>query len=422
MESLHLSFLRVVDEGLFKGILLPGSISSSHLFYADDAMFIREWSNGNLRSILNILKCFFLASGLQINIHKSQGLGVGVPRHVVDQATSSIGCSIMQNQFRHKAWADIVLKLRSHLSKWKVKTLSIWFPLVSCYPSFDRFFDWSHCKKRVGNGNDTRFWRDRWIGDKPLSVKFPRLFALELNKYVSVAVKMDTSVYHSFRRSVRDGLEQQLMVDLYMLLEAVSLSNSQDRWICDLTGDGEFRVKEVRNYIDDMLLPSHSEPTRWVKYIPIKINIFAWRARRDCLPSRVNLIRRGVNLESPNCPLCSSYEEDVPHVLFRCDLAQLVLRRICRWWDLDWQFWTSFLEWQSWFSSIRLSSKVKNMLEGVFCVAWWSIWMFRNRTIFDENPPSRSAIFDNIVSCSFNWCHSRCNRMFSWEDWLKIPI
>ncbi|GKA49395.1 RNA-directed DNA polymerase, eukaryota [Tanacetum coccineum] len=97
MESLHLSFLRVVDEGLFKGILLPGSISISHLFYADDAMFIGEWSDGNLRSILNILKCFFLASGLQINIHKSQVLGVGVPRHVVDQAASSIGCSIMQN-------------------------------------------------------------------------------------------------------------------------------------------------------------------------------------------------------------------------------------------------------------------------------------------------------------------------------------
>ncbi|GJZ64388.1 RNA-directed DNA polymerase, eukaryota [Tanacetum coccineum] len=402
MESLHLSFLRVVDEGLFKGILLPGSISSSHLFYADDAMFIREWSNGNLRSILNILKCFFLASGLQINIHKSQGLGVGVPRHVVDQATSSIGCSIMQNQFRHKAWADIVLKLRSHLSKWKVKTLSIWFPLVSCYPSFDRFFDW--------------FSSDSYVVQLVLKV----MEAIR-NRFCNGVDPLDKKI--TWAAWDKDGLEQQLMVDLYMLLEAVSLSNSQDRWICDLTGDGEFRVKRCSVLIDrSMASSSHSEPTRWVKYIPIKINIFAWRARRDCLPSRVNLIRRGVNLESPNCPLCSSCEEDVPHVLFRCDLAQLVLRRICRWWDLDWQFWTSFLEWQSWFSSIRLSSKVKNMLEGVFCVAWWSIWMFRNRTIFDENPPSRSAIFDNIVSCSFNWCHSRCNRMFSWEDWLKIPI
>ncbi|PWA50720.1 hypothetical protein CTI12_AA470350 [Artemisia annua] len=109
----------------------------------------------------------------------------------------------------------------------------------------DKGFDFkSHCKKRVGNGKDTRFWHDRWFGDKPLSVNFPRLFALELNKDVSVAVKMDTLVNHSFRRSVRDGLEQQLLVELSTLLESVSLSNSQDRWICDLTGDGVFRVKE----------------------------------------------------------------------------------------------------------------------------------------------------------------------------------
>nr|GFA24679.1 RNA-directed DNA polymerase, eukaryota [Tanacetum cinerariifolium] len=42
MESLHLSFCRVVDQGLFKGIQLSGQLSISHLFYADDAMFIGE--------------------------------------------------------------------------------------------------------------------------------------------------------------------------------------------------------------------------------------------------------------------------------------------------------------------------------------------------------------------------------------------
>ncbi|GKE57141.1 RNA-directed DNA polymerase, eukaryota, partial [Tanacetum coccineum] len=90
MESLHLSFNRVVDEGLFKGIQLPGSLSLSHLFYADDAMFIGEWSNENLSGIINILKSFFLASGLQINILKSQLLGVCVPHQVVEQAASLI--------------------------------------------------------------------------------------------------------------------------------------------------------------------------------------------------------------------------------------------------------------------------------------------------------------------------------------------
>nr|GEW91211.1 RNA-directed DNA polymerase, eukaryota [Tanacetum cinerariifolium] len=137
MESLHLSFNRVVDEGLFKGIQLPGLLSVSYLFYADDVMFIGEWSNENLSGFINILKSFFLASGLHINILKSQLLGVCVPHQVVEQAASLIGCSIMSNKFRYlgvmvgeyssriKAWDDVIFKLRSRLSKWKVKTLSI---------------------------------------------------------------------------------------------------------------------------------------------------------------------------------------------------------------------------------------------------------------------------------------------------------
>nr|GEU56538.1 RNA-directed DNA polymerase, eukaryota [Tanacetum cinerariifolium] len=131
MESLHLSVCRAVEDELFKGIRLHGSVSISHLFYADDAMFIGDWSDANLKGIISILKCFFLASGLQINIHKSQVLGVGVPRLIVERAASKLGCSIMQNQFRYlgvlvgacmsrkKAWDDTVIKLRSRLSKWK---------------------------------------------------------------------------------------------------------------------------------------------------------------------------------------------------------------------------------------------------------------------------------------------------------------
>nr|GEV37409.1 RNA-directed DNA polymerase, eukaryota [Tanacetum cinerariifolium] len=126
-----------VNEGLFKGIHLQGSLFFSHLFYADDALFIGEWSDANLRGIIHILKCFFLASGLQININKSKVLGVGVPRVTVEAMAVSIGCSIIQQKFcylgvlvgecmyRHKAWDDVVLKLRSRLSKWKAKTLSI---------------------------------------------------------------------------------------------------------------------------------------------------------------------------------------------------------------------------------------------------------------------------------------------------------
>ncbi|GJY37092.1 RNA-directed DNA polymerase, eukaryota [Tanacetum coccineum] len=90
MESLHLSVSRAVNEGVFKGIKLHESLMISHLFYADDVMFLGEWSDTNLKSLTNILKCFFLASGLKINFHKSQLLGIGVPPETIKPRLHSL--------------------------------------------------------------------------------------------------------------------------------------------------------------------------------------------------------------------------------------------------------------------------------------------------------------------------------------------
>ncbi|GJZ10167.1 RNA-directed DNA polymerase, eukaryota [Tanacetum coccineum] len=516
MESLNMSLSRAIDEGVFKGIQLHRSISISHLFYADDAMFIGEWSDTNLKGIINILQCFFFASGLKINIDKSKVLGVGVPSSIVVQAASNIGCGVLQKQFRYlgvmvgecmsrrQAWGSTVDKLRSRLSKWKVKTLSIGgrLTLLKAVLGASPLFNMSIFKVPKGVLNDMEAIRSKFFnGMDPSSKKitwaaWPKVLASKKNgglgvssfhalnralllKWVWRFISQDGSLWcrvikalprvfidhirinlfligvliivscflegkgdmpsriffpvvrldldsedavsFSFRRPVRDGVESQQLVDITALLASVSLSSSADRWVCDLSGDGEFRVKDVRNLLDNMFLPSFPDATRWIKCIPIKINVFVWRARRDFLPTRVNLSRRGIIVDSISCPLCSSSEEDIHHLLFGCDMAKNIFRRLCHWWELDWQALGSFLEWYTWFSSIRLSSKVKALLEGVFYIAWWSIWRFRNRYIFDASPPRRSMLFDDIVSLSFNWCSSRCNRAFSWDSWLKTP-
>ncbi|GJR94425.1 RNA-directed DNA polymerase, eukaryota [Tanacetum coccineum] len=101
MESLHISVSRAVNEGVFKGLQLQESVSISHLFYADDAVFIGEWSDDNLVNLIRILNCFHLASGLKINVQKSQVLGVGVSRDVVNQGATLIGCAVMQTPFKY---------------------------------------------------------------------------------------------------------------------------------------------------------------------------------------------------------------------------------------------------------------------------------------------------------------------------------
>nr|GEY74097.1 RNA-directed DNA polymerase, eukaryota, reverse transcriptase zinc-binding domain protein [Tanacetum cinerariifolium] len=101
IESLHLSFSRAIKEGIFTGFRVDHSITWFHLFYANDAVFIGEWSHSNLKGIMNILRYFFLLSGMSINIQKSHLLGVGIPDNCFAEAIKSIGCSIMKAPFKY---------------------------------------------------------------------------------------------------------------------------------------------------------------------------------------------------------------------------------------------------------------------------------------------------------------------------------
>lgn len=77
MEGLHVAVKDVVEAGMFQGFNI-GSIILSHFFYADDALFVGDWSRRNINCLVDLLDCFYCASGLRLNLQKSNLYGVGV--------------------------------------------------------------------------------------------------------------------------------------------------------------------------------------------------------------------------------------------------------------------------------------------------------------------------------------------------------
>ncbi|GKF13100.1 RNA-directed DNA polymerase, eukaryota [Tanacetum coccineum] len=126
----------------------------------------------------------------------------------------------------------------------------------------------------------------------------------------------------------------------------------EDRWVWDMNEDGVFRVKDVRNLLDETFLPNDANPTRWIKSVPIKINVFAWKVYLDRLPTRSNLTSRDVAVSSLSCPICNVAHEDTAHLLFSCRLATDVVRLVCRWWNLVWLPLNSYPDWLNWFKSL----------------------------------------------------------------------
>nr|GFA91498.1 RNA-directed DNA polymerase, eukaryota [Tanacetum cinerariifolium] len=137
MKSLHLSFRRVEDASMFNGIKINSSMTLSHMFYADDAIFMGQWSKRNVDTLMYMLKCFERASGLSINFSKSKFMGLAISIEKVEEVTRHIGCGIPNTPFsflgskvrgcrsRIKSWDDVIKKMVNRLSKWKIKTLSI---------------------------------------------------------------------------------------------------------------------------------------------------------------------------------------------------------------------------------------------------------------------------------------------------------
>ncbi|XP_021995809.1 uncharacterized protein LOC110892992 [Helianthus annuus] len=93
MEALHIATESAVNCNIFKGITTPVSRPTvSHLLYADDVLFVGEWSEENFHNLARLLRCFHLSSGLKVNFSKSRVFGVGVGNGQVSEMATIVGC------------------------------------------------------------------------------------------------------------------------------------------------------------------------------------------------------------------------------------------------------------------------------------------------------------------------------------------
>ncbi|GKF20949.1 hypothetical protein Tco_0069587, partial [Tanacetum coccineum] len=94
MEGLLIALKDGLTTNLFQGVKIESSeIRLSHLFYADDVIILSEWNQCDMDNIIRILNVFYLASGLKINISKSNLYGVGVSSDDIESMAAGTGCS-----------------------------------------------------------------------------------------------------------------------------------------------------------------------------------------------------------------------------------------------------------------------------------------------------------------------------------------
>lgn len=79
MEGLHVAMEDAMLHGVIRGVQVKeNNMLISHLFNAYDALFMAECNMDNIKNLISIIRCYYLASGLKLNLQKSNPFGVGV--------------------------------------------------------------------------------------------------------------------------------------------------------------------------------------------------------------------------------------------------------------------------------------------------------------------------------------------------------
>ncbi|GJV36862.1 RNA-directed DNA polymerase, eukaryota [Tanacetum coccineum] len=303
MESLHLSFQRVVDAGLFHGVKLRDTVTLSHLFYADDAVFVGQWSQQNISTLTHVLKCFHKASGLKINMCKSKILGIHVNNDNISRAAEDLGCQVLKLPFsylgsmvggrmhRLHSWDDTVDRVRNRLSKWKMKMLSSGgrLTLVKSVLGSMPIFHMSLFKvpaEKGGLGVSSLYalnrgllfkwvWRFLTQGSSLWARVIKAIHGMD-ESIGDIRIGNSKSCWSSIINEINvlssKGIKLMNYVTSRDTLKQVVLAQGSDHWTWTANGSGQFSVASVRKIIDNKLCSGGENSTRWIRCCRNPIN------------------------------------------------------------------------------------------------------------------------------------------------------
>nr|GEY56675.1 RNA-directed DNA polymerase, eukaryota [Tanacetum cinerariifolium] len=306
--------------------------------YLDETLkafgFGSKWRNWISSCLINAMRSVLVKGSptLEFQFHKGlkQAADSLIDYSILTALFNYLGVKFGSNMSRITSWDDVISKVSSRLSKWKLKLLSIGgcLSLLKLVLTSILLYHMSIFKVPIGVLNhlesirrnffygvdgalDTHKliprrspWQDVILaihslqskGEVALKVLYKRLYALEMRKSISVAEKIGhPSLSRAFRMTPR--------------------------------GSQEFSVKSSRILIDNTILQKVEVPTRWLRVVLIKVNVHAWRVCLDKLPTRANLSLRGMDIPSIACVLCNSAVESSSHIFFACLLARQVWRK-----------------------------------------------------------------------------------------------
>jgi zinc-binding in reverse transcriptase len=174
----------------------------------------------------------------------------------------------------------------------------------------------------LGNGKDTMFWQDRWIGECALMSHFHHLFQLcQLSNIFVYEVVRSRGLALSLSRTLTGVLLVELNA-LYNMVSTIYISAESDQMCWRLAPNGKFSTHKVYQWLMFRSITDISADLWWNLPIPLKIKVFMWLVMHNRILTRNNLRMRDW-LGEVYSTMCEEHES-VSHLFFTCCIAKQI--------------------------------------------------------------------------------------------------
>ncbi|KAJ1439535.1 Reverse transcriptase zinc-binding domain [Sesbania bispinosa] len=194
----------------------------------------------------------------------------------------------------------------------------------------------------------------------------------------------------------------------------LSRLDREDSLIWKLSKDDRYSVKSAYYHItENMVDNSHYRvqgdwKTLWKLKVPNCVKLFLWRLLRGCLPTRMNLQRKGVSCPA-TCAFCESALENEWHVFFGC------MNNIACWQKAGmWQLLEQSVSVSEGFqeTAFFLLSSLQYNMKHKFAMVLWSLWKQRNEKVWEGVQRATSEVVTRAQEAFIDWnCVKSCGEV-----------
>lgn len=265
-------------------------------------------------------------------------------------------------------------------------------------------------ESRVGNGQSTLFWTDRWLLGRNILKMAPNLCMLVAKRVVKRYTVAHALNNGKWITDIKGPLTVQVINEYLQIWDSVFGIGLQegipDQHVWKLTDSGSYTSKSAYRAFFVGTVRFAPWKRIWNSWAPLKCKFFVWLAIYNRCWTADRLAKRGLPHRDA-CPLYDQADEMIQHILVSCVFSRqvwsLVLQRLGFSSTLPNQDTRKFSSW--WSRTVKgLQKNEKKGLNSLVILAIWEIWKHINDCVFNRATHSVPVAIQAIANEGALWC------------------